>query len=170
MDSPAPSSSRTDANSDFRTALGTFATGVTIATTLDENGVPVGVTASSFNSVSLDPPMVLWSLSKSSFSRRAFTNSGRFAVHVLSEEQAALSDRFARSQTDKWDGLAWHKGAHGSPLLDQHAAVFECRTAHEYDGGDHIILVGEVLAFQAYDKAPLLFHQGQYAGVKRLGD
>lgn len=147
----------------FRQALGSFATGVTIATTLDQNDAPVGVTASSFNSVSLDPPLVLWSLSKSSLSFPAFTTSGHFTIHVLGAEQAKLADKFARSQSNKWEGLSWQKGMHGSPLLDDHAAVFECVTRHEYDGGDHIILVGEVTAFEARDKAPLLFHGGQYS-------
>lgn len=153
---------------EFRNALGSFATGVTIATTTDENGAPVGVTASSFNSVSLDPPLVLWSLSKDSLSRPAFTQSGHFAIHVLAADQTALSDRFARSQSDKWDGLPWHTGALGSPLLDEHAAVFECKTRHEYDGGDHVILVGEVVEFEMHGKTPLLFHAGQYAGVSPL--
>ena len=136
---------------------------MTIATTRDAAGEPVGVTASSFNSVSINPPLVLWSLSKQSLSLPAFTQSGHFAIHVLAAEQRALSDRFARSQSDKWDGLAWHVGTLGSPLLDDHAAVFECKTAHEYDGGDHIILVGEVIAFETRDKAPLLFHGGRYS-------
>ncbi|MEP2735558.1 MAG: flavin reductase family protein [Erythrobacter sp.] len=152
----------------FRAALGSFATGVTIATTMDEDGEPIGVTASSFNSVSLDPPLVLWSLSKASLSRPAFIQSGHFAIHVLASDQSALSDRFARSQSNKWDGLAWHKGTLGSPLLDEHAAVFECKTRHEYDGGDHIILVGEVVEFEVHSKAPLLFHAGQYAQVSPL--
>lgn len=147
----------------FRKALGSFATGVTIATTLDDDGAPVGVTANSFNSVSLDPPLVLWSLSKSSFSLPAFAASGHFAIHVLGAEQSGLADHFARSQTDKWDGMSWIKGVHGSPLLGDHAAVFECQTRHQYDGGDHIILVGEVTAFEARNKAPLLYHGGQYS-------
>ena len=158
MDSNTPSNQQS-----FRKALSSFATGVTIATTLDEEGAPVGVTASSFNSVSLDPPLVLWSLSKASLSYPSFMASGHFAIHVLAADQSELSDRFARSQTDKWEGLSWHKGEHGSPLLDEHAAVFECRTRHEYDGGDHVILVGEVAGFEARAKAPLLFHRGQYS-------
>jgi len=158
MAASAPSSTQS-----FRQALGSFATGVTIVTTLDQDGEPVGVTASSFNSVSLDPPLVLWSVSKSSLSLPAFSANGHFAIHVLSAEQTDLADRFARSQSDKWSGVSWRKGAHGSPLLDDHAAVFECTMRHEYDGGDHIILVGEVTNFEAHDKAPLLFHGGQYS-------
>ena len=147
----------------FRRALGSFATGVTIATTLDASGAPVGVTASSFNSVSLDPPLVLWSLSKQAFSREAFTSSGHFAIHVLAASQEDLSDRFARSGSDKFAGLDWTPGELGSPLFADHAARFQCRTRHEYDGGDHLILVGEVVDFEAHDVAPLLFHAGRYA-------
>ncbi|MHA6317708.1 flavin reductase [Altererythrobacter sp. CAU 1778] len=147
----------------FRDALGAFATGVTIATTLDESGDPVGVTASSFNSVSLDPPLVLWSLAKESKSRPAFCASGHFAVHVLTAAQEALSNRFARSGEDKFADVDWHKGQLGSPVLQHYAARFECRTRHQYEGGDHIIMVGEVIDFESRDEAPLLFHGGRYA-------
>ncbi len=161
----------------FRKALGSFATGVTIVTTMDtsskggatENaGDPIGLTASSFNSVSLDPPLILWSLAKSSLSYQAFTQSGHFAVHVLAEDQSELSSRFARSQTDKWDGLDWHAGTLGSPLLSEFLALFECRAHAQYDGGDHVILLGEVVNFEMRDAAPLLFHSGAYAGTRAL--
>lgn len=148
---------------EFRDALGSFATGVTIATTLAADGAPVGVTASSFNSVSLDPPLVLWSLAKNSLSREAFSRSGHFAVHVLAASQRELSDRFARSGADKFDGVDWLRGALGAPVFPEFAARFECRTRHEYEGGDHIILVGEVVEFEARPVAPLLFLAGRYA-------
>ncbi len=147
----------------FRRALGSFATGVTIATTTDNNGMPVGVTASSFNSVSLDPPLVLWSLAKDARSLTAFSESGHFAVHVLTASQIHLSNRFAISGEDKFDGMDWCSGELGSPVFTDHAALFECRTRHQYDGGDHIIMVGEVVAYEARDEAPLLFHGGGYA-------
>lgn len=152
-----------DVQKQFRNALGSFATGVTIATTKDSEGHPVGVTASSFNSVSLDPPLVLWSLAKSSLSREAFCESGHFAVHVLAASQEDLSNRFARSGEDKFSGIEWREGKLGSPVFDQHAALFQCRTKHQYEGGDHIILVGEVIDFEAREEAPLLFHAGSYA-------
>jgi len=148
---------------DFRNALGSFATGVTIATTLDASGEPVGVTASSFNSVSLDPPLVLWSLAKNSLSREAFCESGHFAVHVLAASQEQLSNLFARSGEDKFGSVEWHSGELGSPIFQEHAALFQCRTRHQYEGGDHIILVGEVIHFEAREHAPLLFHAGSYA-------
>lgn len=147
----------------FRNALGAFATGVTIVTTTDSEGNPIGVTASSFNSVSLDPPLVLWSLAKSSLSLGAFASSGHFAIHVLAESQEDISNRFARSGADKFDGVSWSSGQAGSPLLGEHAAVFECQTKYQYEGGDHIILVGEVVSFEAREEAPLLFHAGRYA-------
>ena len=161
----------------FRKALGSFATGVTIVTTIDNSpnsgaqkngGDPIGVTASSFNSVSLDPPLILWSLAKSSLSYEAFAHSGHFAVHVLAEDQSELSSRFARSQTDKWDGLDWREGTLGSPLLRDFLALFECRAHAQYDGGDHVIMLGEVVNFEMRDNAPLLFHSGAYAGKRPL--
>jgi 3-hydroxy-9,10-secoandrosta-1,3,5(10)-triene-9,17-dione monooxygenase reductase component len=152
-----------DQGKEFRAALGSFATGVTIVTTKGLSGMPVGVTASSFNSVSLDPPLILWSLAKSSRSHDDFCSSGHFAVHVLAADQRDFSDRFARSGEDKFSGLDWREGETGSPLFEQFAARFECRTHHVYEGGDHIILVGEVVAFDKTDTAPLLFHGGRYA-------
>jgi 3-hydroxy-9,10-secoandrosta-1,3,5(10)-triene-9,17-dione monooxygenase reductase component len=152
-----------DAQIAFRNALGSFATGVTIATTKDEAGNPVGVTASSFNSVSLNPPLVLWSLAKNSLSRAAFCDSGHFAIHVLAATQEDLSNRFARSGADKFDDVEWKDGQLGSPIFSDHAALFECRTKHQYEGGDHIILLGEVVSYEARDEAPLLFHGGRYA-------
>lgn len=151
---------------DFRTALGSFATGVTVVTTLDRGGQPVGVTASSFNSVSLDPPLVLWSLSQSAKSNEAFCSSGHFAIHVLAADQEDLSNRFAQSGGDKFSAVAWTGGELGSPVLDHYAALFECRTLHQYEGGDHVILVGEVIAFDRREVPPLLFHGGRYAETR----
>lgn len=151
---------------EFRSALGKFATGVTIVTTLDQNDTPVGVTASSFNSVSLDPPLVLWSLAKASKSMSAFGGSGHFAVHILTSGQEALSNRFARSGEDKFAELDWSGGALGSPLLADFAARFQCRTTHQYEGGDHIIFVGEVIDFESREAAPLVFHGGAYADAR----
>lgn len=148
---------------EFRKALGAFATGVTIVTTKNQSGEPVGVTASSFNSVSLDPPLVLWSLSKNSLSRTAFETSGHFGIHVLADTQDDLSNRFARSSESKFAGLAWEDGKLSSPILPDYAAIFECRTKYQYEGGDHIIFVGEVVSFEAHDRPPLLFHAGAYA-------
>ncbi len=147
----------------FRRALGSFTTGVTVVTTHDQAaGVDVGLTANSFNSVSLDPPMVLWSLARSARSLDAFVNAEYFAVHILAADQEDLSGRFARRGEDKFAGLTLERGPGNVPLLDRYAARFVCRTAFQYEGGDHEIFVGEVVAFEHTEAAPLIFHGGQY--------
>lgn len=146
----------------LRGALGSFATGVTIVTTMHE-GRNVGLTANSFNSVSLEPPLVLWSLAKKSSNIEAFTNAGSFAVHILGDDQEDLSNRFATPGIDKFAELDVEIGKDGIPLLRNCAARFECQTAYRYDGGDHVIFVGEVLNLDHSDKEPLLFHKGKYA-------
>ena len=151
-----------DKTRQFRNALGSFATGVTIITTRSPEGVDVGVTANSFNSVSLDPPMVLWSLAKTSTSFDAFMAAEFFAVHILAMDQEGLSGRFARSNTDKFSGLTVERGRGSIPLLPGCAARFQCRTAYRHEGGDHIILVGEVDEFDHDGHAPLAFHGGRY--------
>jgi 3-hydroxy-9,10-secoandrosta-1,3,5(10)-triene-9,17-dione monooxygenase reductase component len=147
----------------LRKALGSFATGVTIVTTLDQGGRDIGLTANSFNSVSLDPPMVLWSLSKSSLSLSAFKQAEYFAVHVLSADQEPLSNLFATRGADKFASIGVERGRGGIPLLPECAARFECRTAFAYEGGDHEIIVGEVLGFSDFKRAPLVFQGGNYA-------
>jgi 3-hydroxy-9,10-secoandrosta-1,3,5(10)-triene-9,17-dione monooxygenase reductase component len=151
----------------FRNALGAFATGVTIVTTRDENGRDVGLTANSFNSVSLDPPLVLWSLAKTSLSLAAFTQCAHFAVHILSADQVALSDQFARRGREKFEGLQLERGESDIPLLTGCTARFRCRTAYQYEGGDHIIFVGEVISFDHSALPPLVFHGGSYAVATR---
>lgn len=149
----------------LRKALGSFATGVTIVTTCGEDGKDHGLTANSFNSVSMDPPMVLWSLGKKSSSLMVFSRASHFAVHVLSADQESISNRFAKSGTDKFAGCAVERGHGNVPLLDGCSAIFECRVAHRYEGGDHIIFVGEVLNFDSFSRPPLVFHAGQYGSV-----
>jgi 3-hydroxy-9,10-secoandrosta-1,3,5(10)-triene-9,17-dione monooxygenase reductase component len=151
---------------DLRCALGSFTTGVTIVTT-HAAGVDVGLTANSFNSVSLDPPMVLWSLARTSLCLPAFQESRYFAVHVLAADQEPLSDRFATRGADKFAGLELERGTGGVPLLPGCAARFVCRTAFQYEGGDHIIFVGEVLSLDHFARAPLVFHAGVYAVAAR---
>jgi len=152
---------------EFRKALGTFATGVTIITTRADDGTPLGLTVNSFNSVSLDPPLVLWSLANNSNSLDAFRNAQHWAVHVLATDQEELSGRFARRGIDKFAGLETEVGVGGTPLLMGCAARFECRTASQYQGGDHLIFIGEVLAFKRDETAPLVFHGGKYAHATR---
>lgn len=147
---------------EIRDALGAFATGVTIITTSLE-GEPTGITANSFNSVSLDPPMVLWSLGKSSYSLPIFDKAGNFAVHILAEDQQSLSTRFATRGGAKFENLQFEWGRAGLPLIEGCVARFQCRKVFAYEGGDHIIFVGEIEQFENAQKAPLLFHRGQYA-------
>lgn len=148
---------------EFRNALGSFTTGVTIVTTRDQQGRDVGMTANSFNSVSLDPPLVLWSVAKSSSSLPAFANAEYFAVHILAAEQEPLSNVFAKKGADKFAGLELGRGHGGVPLLGNCSARFECRTAYRYEGGDHEIIVGEVVLFENYQRPPLAFQSGGYA-------
>jgi 3-hydroxy-9,10-secoandrosta-1,3,5(10)-triene-9,17-dione monooxygenase reductase component len=147
----------------FRAALGSFATGVTIVTTRSASGDDIGLTANSFNSVSLDPPMVLWSLARKSLSLPAFLESGFFAVHVLAATQEDLSVTFATRGANKFAGLEVARGAGGIPLIAGCSAVFQCKTAFNYEGGDHVIFVGEVQEFEHFNRPPLVFHSGRYA-------
>jgi 3-hydroxy-9,10-secoandrosta-1,3,5(10)-triene-9,17-dione monooxygenase reductase component len=147
----------------LRNALGAFATGVTIVSTQNAEGEDVGVTASSFNSVSLDPPMVLWSLSRKAMSLPSFQGNPYFAVHILAHDQDDLSRLFATQGADKFAQVRVERGHGNVPLIDGCAARFQCRTAFNYDGGDHVIFVGEVLAFDSYPRPPLLYHAGRYA-------
>ena len=161
----APARAELDAR-DFRDALGCFPTGVCIVTTLGAGGRPEGLTINSFSSVSIDPPMVLWSLARSASSASAFRDAEHFAVSVLAAEDRALSSHFARPSPDKfaaWPGR-FARGEHGVPVLLGAAATFECRTCHRYYGGDHIVLIGAVERYAyAAEAAPLVFHRGRYA-------
>lgn len=151
----------------FRAALGQFVTGVTVVTTVDAEGKPVGLTANSFNAVSLTPPMVLWSLDKKSSNLESFMTGDHFAINILSEGQREVASRFATRGIDRFEGVETATGPVGQPLIKHCAAHFECRTAHRYEGGDHIIFVGEVLSCQRYDMEPLGFHAGQFVQLDR---
>ena len=146
----------------FRNALGRFTTGVTIVTCLDALGQPVGLTANSFNSLSLDPPLLLWSLRSASPSLAAFEAAPRFAVNVLAESQVELSRRFAARSDDRFADLAWALGEHGAPVLSGCAAVFECETLSHQIAGDHRLFIGQVLACTESALPPLLFQAGHY--------
>lgn len=148
---------------EFRKALGAFATGVTIITTRAADGSPLGLTVNSFNSVSLNPPLVLWSLANSAMSLPVFRAASNWAVHVLAADQEELSGRFARRGEDKFSGIDIENGIGNIPLLRGCTARFQCRTAFQYEGGDHVIFVGEVMAFDRSENAPLVFHSGRYA-------
>lgn len=148
---------------DFRRALGSFATGVTIITTRDAEGEPVGLTVNSFNSVSLNPPLVLWSLANEAMSLPAFRDADYWAVHILATDQEDLSTRFAKRGEDKFADLDVEEGRGGIPLLKGCTARFQCRTGSSYQGGDHLIFIGEVLDYDHSENPPLVFHGGRYA-------
>jgi len=146
----------------LRNALGRFTTGVTIIACTDEAGSYVGLTANSFNSLSLDPPLVLWSLREPSPSLEAFITAPRFAVNVLAEAQVELSRRFASATEDRFADGAWALGEHGAPVLAGCAAVFECETVSQQIVGDHRLFIGRVLACSESALPPLVFQAGHY--------
>jgi flavin reductase (DIM6/NTAB) family NADH-FMN oxidoreductase RutF len=150
----------------FRNALGAFPTGVCLATTLAPGGKPAGLTINSFSSVSLSPPMILWSLARSAASAPVFRDAEHFAISIFSSEDRDLSSHFARSSDDKFAGFAHRflEGRHGIPLLADAVATFECRSCQRYYGGDHILLVGAVEHYaHCAERAALLFRRGSYA-------
>jgi flavin reductase (DIM6/NTAB) family NADH-FMN oxidoreductase RutF/DNA-binding MarR family transcriptional regulator len=144
----------------FRQALGQFPTGVTVVTA-SHDGHPVGMTANSFSSVSLDPPLVLWSVAKSSPSHDPFVQADAFAVHFLGADHGELAMKFGKRGSDKFAGIKHSPGTTGAPLLDGMAPIFECKTWARYPGGDHTILVGEVVRFVERNHDPLVFHSGE---------
>ena len=150
---------------EFRRALGNFATGVTIVTAVSPEGDKVGVTASSFNSLSMDPPLILWSSIKQARSCAIFESATHFSVNVLASDQMDMSNHFARQQEDKFAGVDWETGLGGSPIFPNCAARFQCETYSKLDGGDHWIFVGKVIAFDDLGRPPLCFHQGSYSMV-----
>jgi flavin reductase (DIM6/NTAB) family NADH-FMN oxidoreductase RutF len=147
---------------DFRSALGTFATGVTIITAAGLNGKPYGLTCNSFASVSLNPPLVLWSLGMFSQGLSVFQNASHFTVNVLGASQQALASKFAKSSEDKFAGVDWTPGLGNAPILTNSVANFQCRAADRYYGGDHVIFLGAVEAYAYNRQEPLLFARGGY--------
>jgi flavin reductase (DIM6/NTAB) family NADH-FMN oxidoreductase RutF len=147
---------------DFRNALGTYATGVTVITAADADGKPHGLTCNSFASVSLNPPLVLWSLGMFSQRLAVFQNAGHFAVNVLGASQQALAKQFANSAEDKFAGVEWTAGRGGAPLLKGSVANFQCRAVDRYYGGDHVIFLGAVEAYAYGRQEPLLFAHGGF--------
>jgi flavin reductase (DIM6/NTAB) family NADH-FMN oxidoreductase RutF len=151
---------------DFRKALGNFPTGVTIITTRAQDGTAIGLTASSFNSVSLTPPLVLWSLGLQSRNLSAFQNCSHYAISVLSQDQTELAMRFASNSDNRFNEIDFRDGLHGAPILANALASFECFNRSRYTEGDHIIFVGEVERFTQSSGAPLIYHRGQFGQLK----
>jgi flavin reductase (DIM6/NTAB) family NADH-FMN oxidoreductase RutF len=154
----------------FRDALGEFATGVTIICARTGNGRYAGLTANSFNSVSLDPPLVLWSLSRQSASLAAFETAERYSVNVLSAGQSDLARRFSRPHEDRFAGVAYRMGWADAPLIDGCAAWFECAHHTRHRAGDHMIFVGEVVTCERASGHGLVFHHGRFGSVAPVRD
>lgn len=146
----------------LRHSLGHFATGVTVVTCCAADGRPCGITANSFSSVSLDPPLVLWNIAKVSNSLDAYLSAEHFAIHVLRADQQYMAEHFARTDHTRYNGIEHTMSAQGVPILPDVLARFDCRTREIHDGGDHHIIVAEIQAHTANDGAPLLFFGGEY--------
>jgi flavin reductase (DIM6/NTAB) family NADH-FMN oxidoreductase RutF len=152
---------------DLRNAFGMFATGVTVVTTCNPDGRPIGLTCNSFSSVSLKPPLVLWSLSLYSPNLQAFLQAPYFAVNILACNQFELSRRFSAPVRDRFEGVGWSGGEGGVPLLPSVAAHIQCRNETRHYSGDHVILIGQVVKYEYRDVEPLVFARGLY---RSLGD
>ncbi len=163
MSSALPETATPFTPDEYRAALGQFATGVTIVTAVDAQGKLVGLTANSFNSVSLSPPLVLWSLGRQSSSMAGFLSATAYAINVLAADQRTLAERFASKGIDRFDGVNWHAGLTGAPVIEGAVAVFECNHRSQHDEGDHIIFVGEVAhCRRRLGVPPLVFHGGRF--------
>ena len=148
---------------EFRSALGTFATGVTIVTARSDRGDLIGLTANSFNSVSLAPPLVLWSLARAAGSMPVLSAGSHYAINILAADQKALAERFATKGAERWSGVAFTQSQSGAPILTGAMASFECFNRSQYEEGDHVIFVGEVeRCHHRPDASPLLFHGGRF--------
>lgn len=154
----------------YRQTLGSFVTGVTIITTVDDAGNPKGLTANSFTSVSLSPPIVLVCVAKTATSYPAFKACAAFGVNILANEQRALSNKFASKTQDKFDDVDWYRGHGGIPVIEGNISALQCSTLNCTDCGDHIILIGKVEAFiRSEDREPLVYVRGGYAQLRAPG-
>jgi len=147
---------------EIRHVMGHFATGVTIITTKDKTGAPNGITANAFASLSLDPPLVLVCIDNKANCYNCFEESKVFAVNLLGEHQEHISTRFATKGAEKFEGIGWRAGYEGLPLLDEAIGYIQCRVAETYEGGDHTIYLGSIIAAEARGERPLLFFKGKY--------
>lgn len=147
---------------DFRQCLGEFITGVTVITTVGLDGTRYGLTANSFSSVSLDPPLILWSLRLNATNFPIYSTAETFAVNILAEDQVDVSNRFAKSGPDRFEGISYTEGTGGLPLLDGCVAQLECRREVSYPGGDHVVFIGRVLRIRSEKRKPLALRSGKY--------
>jgi flavin reductase (DIM6/NTAB) family NADH-FMN oxidoreductase RutF len=153
---------------ELRRCLGSFVTGVTVITALDAQGQPEGITANSFSSLSLEPPLIVWSLRLSSRSFDTYQNAAHFAVNILAQDQVHLSNRFAASGIKRFDGVAYAAGLAGVPLLSGCVATLECKLQATHPGGDHVLFVGRVERIHTNSHPPLAYGNGGYLSVQPL--
>ena len=154
----------------FRDALAQFATGVTVICAPAAGGGYAGFTANSFNSVSLDPPLIVWSLAEGSETLAAFRHAGHYSVNVLAHDQVELARRFSRPHADRFAGVPYRLGAGGAPLIEGCIAWFECRHHARHRAGDHVLFIGEVLNCERRNGIGLVFHHGRYGTTRPLGE
>jgi flavin reductase (DIM6/NTAB) family NADH-FMN oxidoreductase RutF len=150
---------------ELRRIMGHFPTGVTVITTISMDGQPFGLTANAFMSVSLDPPLLLISVDKKAESYPHFNDSQVFTVNILSDDQESLSRRFAVSGGNKFEGVAYHRGANNVPILEGTLAYIECRVYASHDGGDHTLYLGSIEQAETREGKPLLFYRGGYRAI-----
>ena len=150
----------------FRRCLGKFATCVTVVSCRDQDGKPCGITANSFSSVSLEPPLVLWNIAKVSKSLSAYLEAEHFAINVLSNQQQSLASHFATSENGLFDNISYRDSPQNVPVLSNTLAHLECRTHSIHDCGDHHIIIGDVINFELSDGKPLIFYGGNYTAIK----
>lgn len=143
----------------FREALGNYPTGVTIVSTINDEGIPVGLTVNSFASVSLNPPLILWSIDHGSSSLETFTTGNKFAVHILAADQVETAKDFSSSKGEKFNQCLWNKSKHDLPIIEDVFSVLQCELYQTVEAGDHTILIGKVLDISIEDKEPMLHHR-----------
>lgn len=151
----------------FKEVMGNYPTGVTVVTTADEQGTPLGLTVNSFASVSLDPMLILWSIDKRVSSYEPFVKAGKFAVHILSQEQGDICSLFATRGIDRFNHCQWESSENQLPIIAETAAVLQCNTFKTVEAGDHTILIGEVINIENHRKDPLLYHKRNFGGIPR---
>ncbi|MHC0038917.1 flavin reductase family protein [Pseudoneobacillus sp. C159] len=151
--------------SKYKELLGNYPTGVTVVTTTDEKGTPLGLTVNSFASVSINPLLILWSIDKNVSSYEPFVNSGKFAVNILAADQGDICILFATKGTDRFNNCEWELSPHKLPILSGTIGVLQCKTYQAIDAGDHTILIGEVIEIQNVNKEPLLYHKRKFGKI-----
>lgn len=158
-------STKLDKQQLFREVLGNYPTGVTIVTTINKEGEPVGLTVNSFASVSLDPLLILWSIDHRSSSLEAFTKGNKFAVHILAADQVDTCKAFASSKGEKFKSCAWHISEYGLPIIEGAFSVLQCGVHQMVEAGDHTILIGEVNDITVENRNPMLYHRRNFGSI-----